>query len=168
MSETIVVEKITTKEGSSDKGPWVRTGIKDKTSGNWFSTFKPDMVAGAKEGATAKITYTSKVGDHGPLYTLTSFELVGNGAPDAYSQTKPDGSADWDKKDLGKTRCALWKSFLEGGLASALFSKALADNAREETQRDPLDHVLITGTRIVVAAERDIFERLPGDDGIPL
>lgn len=171
MSEEILVEKITTKEGSTDGRAWKRYGIKDG-NGEWYSTFDEALVAGLREGGKARIEYTSKGVNGRVVKNLVSASPVENGTPAAYSHQTPDGEADWDKVALGKTRCALWNHYLSGHLAANLFAKAVSENAKQDAtpgavSRDPMDYVIIIGTRLVVHAERDIFERPPGDDGVP-
>jgi hypothetical protein len=162
MSEEILVETITTKEGSTDGRPWKRYGIKDG-NGEWYSTFDEATVARLKEGGKARIEYTSKPVNGRILKNLVSAEPVENGTvPEQYSHQRPDGEADWDKVAIGKTRCALWMHYLAGQLAASVYVKA----ANVEGV-DPREAVIRTGIMFVVAAEKDTFERPPGDDGIP-
>jgi hypothetical protein len=96
---------------------------------------------------------------------ITSFEFVENGngdRPAAYTHSKPTGEPDWDKKDLTITRCGLWNNYLSGYLASNVYAKAVASDVK-----DPVERVLIIGAELVSRAERDIFERAPGDDAVP-
>ena len=173
--EEIAVVEVGLQEGTRDDGStWSRWTIKDG-NGRTFSTFNEDFSRKLKQGSRAMIEFeekTLKPGRDGTprrVKNLTAVEEAANGStPEAYSQTKPDGSADWDKKDLGKTRCALWMHYLAGHLAANLYAKAVSENGKEgATQRDPMDYVIRVGTRLVVYAERDVFERPPGDDGVP-
>jgi len=169
--EEIVVEKRVEKEGASNGKPWKRIAIKDG-NGEWISTFDESLVPADAEGKRARIKSSSTTRDGRVLRNLLVFELVTttNGSlPESYSHQKVDGEADWDKVALGKTRCALWNHYLSGHLAANLYAKAVAEQQKAPgaTPRDPMDYVIITGTRLVVHAEKDIFERPAGDDGIP-
>lgn len=170
MSEEIAVVEVGLQEGTRPDGStWSRWKIKDG-NGRTFSTFDQALADKLKQGSRARIEFEEKdLGGGRKVKNLTAVEAITNGAvPEQYSHQRPDGEADWDKVALGKTRCALWNHYLSGQLASSLYAKAVADNNREgATRRDPIDYVVTTGTRLVVHAERDIFERAPGDDGVP-
>lgn len=168
--EEILVETVTFKEGAKDGRPWKRFGIKD-ANGNWYSTFNEQMAARCVEGQRVAVDYTSKMVNGRVLRDLSVVEEIAdsNGSfPEAYSKQLPDGGVKWDKKDLEIARQAIWKSYLEG-LTPTLFAQIVSHNAKVDAdqRRDPIDYLLVTGARIVVAAERDIFERAPGEDAIP-
>lgn len=166
--EEITVTEVALQEGQRDDGSkWTRWKIKDD-KGRTLSTFDENLAAVLQQGSKAKVTIeTKELGPGRKVNNVTSAEAVSNGAaaPAAYTHQTPQGEPDWDKVALGKTRCALWNHFLAGHLASSLYAKAVSET--RDTDRDPMEYVLITGTRLVVAAERDIFERAPGQDAIP-
>lgn len=158
MGEDILVQKITKKHGSSANGPWTRTAVQDG-NGEWLSTFDTNMVPDDAEGKRAHITSESKTVNGRIIRNLTSFQLIEESSIAARTE---DGEVDWDLIGLRKTRCALWGSYLAGQLAAGLYVKA-----SQVEGRDPIDHVVLIGKILVAAAERDTFEREPGDDGVP-
>jgi hypothetical protein len=168
--DEILVEKITAKEGATDGRPWTRFAIKDAV-GEWYSTFDGTIIADLKEGQKARIRYESKPLNGRVVKNLLAAEPVeeASGLPDTYRAERPTGEPDWDKKGLHMTRCALWNHFLSGHLASSIYMNLMLEQKQDPNtpRRDPMEHVLITGTRLVVHAERDVFERPAGDDGIP-
>lgn len=159
--DEILVEKIIEKEGATDGRAWTRYGVKDG-NGEWYSTFEQSVVAGLKEGEKARIQYESKQVNGRIVKNLLAAELSEPSLPESYSHQTPDGEADWDKVAIGKTRCALWMHYLAGQLAAGIYVKA--SNAEGV---DPREAVIRAGIAFVVAAEKDTFERPPGDDGIP-
>jgi hypothetical protein len=172
--EEIAIVEVGLQEGTRNDGStWSRWTIKDG-NGRTFSTFNEDFAGKLKQGSRALIEFEEKTltpgrdGSPRKVKNITAVEAANGNVPDEYIQTKPDGARDFDKEALGKTRCAIWKSFLEGPLAANLYAKVVSDNSKQgATQRDPMDYVIIVGTRLVVHAERDVFEREPGGDGVP-
>jgi len=156
--DEILVQTKTEKHGSSAKGPWIRYAIKDGND-EWYSTFSKSVADQLVEGEKARIKYETKIVSGRTVKNL--LEVAQPEQLPIYSSTD-DGETDWDLIGLRKTRCALWSSFLESQLAASLYLKATQTEGR-----DPHDYVIITGIRYVVAAEKDIFERQAGDDGIP-
>lgn len=159
---TITISAIEEKAGSTDGRAWTKYALKD-SNGTYYSTFDSAVVQPARElvGQRALIEYEVS----GKYKNLSAVRPAENGSvPDTYSHKSPDGDPDWDKIALGKTRCALWNHFLSGQLAASLYAKAVSANAEGI---DPMDYVIRTGTRLVVHAEKDVFEREPGDDGVP-
>lgn len=165
-----ITERLGLQEGKrDDESTWTRWKVKDD-KGRTLSTFD-ERGKDLKEGVTIQAKIERKEFKPGRFVNnLIEFDFVqfeGNGsapAPAAYT-TQKDDEPDWDKIAVGKTRCALWMHFLGGGLASSVYAKAVADS--RDTDRNPLDYVLVAANKIIVAAERDIFERAPGDDGVP-
>lgn len=164
MSDKLVVEKLVTKEGASDGRPWKRTAVKDAISGEWLSTFDEGLAGLLQEGKTYMVDYESKPVNGRVVRDLKAVKPVDAGAelPDGYTATKPDGTADWDLKGLHMSRAAFWKHYLGSQLAASIYVKAFSDEGR-----NPIDAIIQGGVRLVVAAERDTFERPPGDDGVP-
>jgi hypothetical protein len=162
--EEISVVEVGLQEGQRDDGStWSRYKIKDG-NGRTFSFFNNTEWAGLlKQGGKARIEFEEKdLGGGRKVKNITAVEAVNGSVPETYSHQRPDGEADWDKVALGKTRCALWMHYLNGQTAASVYLKASnADGV------DPLDAVVRAGVRLVVAAEKDTFERPPGDDGIP-
>jgi hypothetical protein len=156
--DEILVEKIIEKEGATDGRAWTRYGVKDG-NGEWYSTFEQSVVAGLKEGEKARIQYESKQVNGRVVKNLLAAEPF---EESSISSRTDEGDPDWDLIGLRKTRCALWADYLAGQLAASLYVKAAGTQGR-----DPIDYLVTTGVRLVVAAERDIFNRDPGDDGIP-
>lgn len=157
MSETrtVLIDEIGQKDGTSMTGKaWTRRWIKD-ANGDIYSTFQ-DMLGGLEKGQKVDIEFELD----GKFKNLKSVKHHDNGSavPETYSAQRPDGETDWDIIGLRKTRCLLWAEFLNSQLAASVFVKSDGDGLAKVTR---------TGTLLVAAAERDIFERQPGDDGIP-
>ena len=159
--DEILVEKIVEKPGNTNGKDWVRYGIKDG-NGEWYSTFSKELVAKLTEGQKARIQYETKPVNGRVMKNLVAVEELEPGVPESYSHQTPSGEADWDKVALGKTRCLLWAEYLSGQVAASVYLKAASADGI-----DPRDAVIRTGVMLVVAAEKDIFERPPGDDGVP-
>jgi hypothetical protein len=167
--EEISVVEVGLQEGQRDDGTtWSRYKIKDGND-RTLSYFKGDdneqWAAILKQGNRARVEVETKELKGGrKVNNITAVEAIQNGSsvPETYSHQRPDGEADWDKVAIGKTRCALWMHYLNGQVAASVYVKASnADGV------DALDAVVRAGVRLVVAAEKDTFERPPGDDGIP-
>lgn len=164
MSEEILVAEVGLQEGQRDDGSkWSRWKIKDG-NGRTFSTFDATFAGLLKQGARAAIEFEEKdLGGGRKVKNITGVQPVENGSvPAEYSHQKPDGEADWDKVAIGKTRCALWAAYLNGQLSAGIYVKA-----SQAEGVDPREAVIRAGVMLIIAAEKDVFERAPGDDGIP-
>jgi hypothetical protein len=173
--EQITVQELALQEGKkADGSPWSRYKIKDN-QGRSMSIFDDGKFGTKiKVGAHLRVNIEEKAwdapdGTPRTVRNITSYEFVENGdapAPQqaaAYTTQKPEGGADWDKQALGKTRCALWMHFLESQLAAMLYH-----DGKNLEGREAIEFLITQGKRLIVAAERDIFERPPGDDGVPI
>lgn len=161
--EEITVVEVGLQEGvRDDKSTWSRWKIKDG-NGRTFSTFDKAFADQLKQGSRARIEFEEKdLGGGRKVKNITAVEATNGSVPEQYTHQKPDGEADWDKVAIGKTRCALWMHYLGGQLASSIYVKA--SNTEGVDAREA---VIRAGIMYVVAAEKDTFERPPGDDGVP-
>ncbi len=171
--EQITIQGVALQEGKRQDGSsWVRYTVTDQQDRK-LSTFDEAFGERAKPGAVVRVNIEERElgpgrdGSPRKVKNITSFEFVENGHVDtpapAYTHQRPDGAPDWDKVALGKSRCLLWGEFFDSQLAAMLYH-----DAQKVEGRDPISHVLIQGQRLIVHAERDIFERPAGDDGLPI
>jgi hypothetical protein len=158
---TVVVQEIMQKSGEKDGKPWTRYAIKD-ANGDIYSTFKAESIAPVRDATGQKVDIEFTV--NGQYKNLVSAAIHSNGSavPETYSAQKADGDTDWDIIGLRKTRCLLWAEYLGGSLASGIYHKV-----SEGGQGNPGDAVIRAGITLVAAAEKDVFERAPGDPGFP-
>jgi len=166
---TVVVKTIETKNGMSDAGrEFTQYKLVDQND-NLYSCFKHAIIKPIEKltiGEKADITWEQD----GRFKNLLSAEPHLGSVPTSYSTQTPTGEADWDRIALSKTRCVLWEAFLNGNFAAHLYANTKMDNDRagpDDPTIDPVDFVKIIGTALVVHAERDIFTRRAGDDGVP-
>ena len=164
MSDIVTIEKIGSSTGQNDGRTWTRWTLKD-ANGNWYSTFQEEVIAPIRghEGQRAEIVYESVPKNGRILRNLVSAKLADQATLDStqatYAPASPaptNGQPDWDLIGLRKTRCALWAGTLTGVAGNML-----------ALNKGDVGAFLRQAVTMVAAAEKDIFERPAGDDGIP-
>jgi hypothetical protein len=144
---TVVLRELTKKTGTSKKTgkAWTRWGFRD-ANGETYGTFDHSVIEAAegKEGQRFNI----EIEQDGTFVNLLALEPA--------TQSQNGDEPDWELIGLRKTRCALWAGLLDG-LAPSLYA----------ANKGEVGRLLEQSVILVAAAEKDIFEREPGDDGIP-
>ena len=156
MNATVVVKSLEEKHGTSKTGKaYVQHKLVD-ANGEIYSCFDGSIVDPIRNSTGEKVDIQyEEQGRFKNLISAKPHETAG-ALSGAYTHQKPDGDADWDLIGLRKTRCALWVGILEG-ISTSLYAAHKGNTGRF------LEHAVL----LVGAAEKDIFERAPGDDGIP-
>ena len=151
MSEqrTVVLSALESKSGTSNGRDWTKYSFKD-ANGDVYSTFDKAVLAVAEGKLGQRFTVTFETNDKGYKNLTAVEEASGTGGGEG---------PNWDEIGLRKTRCALWAAFLSG--------EAMAEIIRRGGDTPTTDMLIRIGTRLVAAAENDIFERVHLDDGIP-